>query len=54
MWMMVVAVAGLLMGLWAALSYFWGTMAQESYRHWLLVSMVVWFVFAILANRKTG
>jgi hypothetical protein len=29
-------------------------MDQQSYRNWLLVSMLVWFVFAILGNRKTG
>lgn len=54
MWMILVAVGGLFLGLWAALSYFWGGITQDSYRNWLLLATLIWFFFATWGNRKAG
>lgn len=46
-----IATAGLAIGLWAALSFFWGSMDQQSYRNWLLGGTLVWFAFATMGSR---
>lgn len=48
MWL---ASLGLVIGLWAAVSFFWGVMGEQAYRNWLFVGTVVWFVLATLGNR---
>lgn len=51
--LLLLAVTSLGVGLFAALSFFWGSFSEQTYHNVLLGATVSWFVFATLwANRK--
>lgn len=51
--LLVLAIASLGVGLFAALSFFWGSFSEQTYHRVLLAATLSWFVFATLwASRK--
>ncbi|MFN7938105.1 MAG: hypothetical protein U0R19_32550 [Bryobacteraceae bacterium] len=51
--LLILAIASLGLGLYAAIAFFLGTLPQQSYQNLLLGATLSWFVFATMwASRK--